>query len=184
MSIKEIEKEVRECKKCALYKTRINYVIGDGNIQSDIMLIGEAPGQQEDLQGKAFVGPSGKLLDKMLASIGLNRTKVYICNILKCRPPNNRNPLQDEKNACMDYLREQFKIMRPKIIVLLGSIACKAILSSDFSIMRHHGEVIEKKGVFFLPTFHPSALLRDVSKKKLAWYDLQVLQRLIEKSVD
>lgn len=179
MTINELVSQIKMCCKCELHQSRINVVVGGGNIHSNIMLIGEAPGAQEDKQGKVFVGPSGQLLDKMLSAIGLDRTKVYITNILKCRPPHNRNPLVQENNACMGYLREQFKIMRPKIIVLLGSIACKAIIAPDFSIMRHHGEIIERKGVFFVPTFHPSALLRDQSKKPLVWEDLKVLQRLI-----
>jgi uracil-DNA glycosylase family 4 len=116
----------------------------------------------------------------MLMSIGLDRSKVYICNIIKCRPPGNRNPARDEEDACMDYLREQYKIMRPKIVVLLGSVACKAVIKRDFSIMKNHGEVIKRSEVMFLPTFHPSALLRDPSKKILAWHDLQKLKRLIE----
>lgn len=178
MNINELEKLISNCRKCDLYKTRNNYVIGDGNINSDIMLIGEAPGKEEDKQGKAFVGPSGKLLDKILASIGLDRSKVYICNILKCRPPDNRNPHTEEQNACMDYLRHQFLIMRPKILILLGSIACKAIISPDFSIMRDHGKIIERKGVYILPTFHPSALLRDENKKILVWNDLKALNEI------
>ncbi|MGI6701182.1 MAG: uracil-DNA glycosylase [Christensenellales bacterium] len=180
MTIEELTDIVNNCSKCSLYKTRTNCVVGDGNINSPIMLIGEAPGEQEDLQGKAFVGKSGMLLDKMLMSIGLDRSKVYICNIIKCRPPGNRNPARDEEDACMDYLREQYKIMRPKIVVLLGSVACKAVIKRDFSIMKNHGEVIKRSEVMFLPTFHPSALLRDPSKKILAWHDLQKLKRLIE----
>ena len=183
MDIEELTKIINHCTKCELCKTRTNCVVGDGNIQSKIMLVGEAPGEQEDLQGKAFVGRSGRLLNKMLESINLDRTKLYICNILKCRPPKNRNPKPKEERACMDYLRDQFLIMRPKIILLLGSVACKAILSSDFSIMRQHGQVIEKKGVFFVPTFHPSALLRDPSKKQLTWNDLQVLKKLISEEL-
>jgi len=156
--------------------------VGDGNINSEIMLIGEGPGEKEDLQGKAFVGPSGKLLDKMLSAINLDRSKVYICNIVKCRPPKNRNPKPQEREACMDYLRRQFLIMKPKIVVLLGSVASKAIISPNFSIMAKHGKVVCKKGVYFLPTFHPSALLRDPSKKVLAWEDFKVLRELIEKN--
>jgi len=180
MTIEELESAVKTCDKCGLYRSRKNCVTGGGNIASKIMLIGESPGEQEDIQGKVFVGPSGKLLDKMLASVGLDRTKVYICNILKCRPPKNRNPKPEEENACMDFLRRQFLIMRPKIILLLGSVACKAILDKDFSVMKSHGEVVEKKGVRFIPTFHPSALLRDPSKKILAWNDLKILKKLIE----
>jgi DNA polymerase len=180
MTIEELETEINNCDKCGLCRSRNKTVTGGGNIESEIMLIGEAPGEQEDRQGKVFVGPSGVLLDKMLASIGLDRTKIYICNILKCRPPYNRNPMREEEKACIGYLREQFKIMRPKIIVLLGSVACKAIISPDFSVMRRHGEVIERKNVYFVPTFHPSALLRDESKKKLAWNDLKIIRGLFD----
>jgi DNA polymerase len=179
-TIEELEESINSCKRCALCETRTKCVVGGGNINSKVMLIGEAPGMQEDLSGKAFVGASGKLLDKMLESIGLDRNKVYICNIVKCRPPKNRNPSQSEVNACMDYLRYQFLIMKPKIIVLLGSVASKSIISKDFSIMKNHGKIIEKKGIFFLPTFHPSALLRDETKKALAWSDLLILQELIK----
>lgn len=180
ITMKDVEEAVKNCKKCMLYETRTNYVLGDGNLNSDIMIIGEAPGQQEDLQGRAFVGKSGKLLDKMLEAIHLDRNQVYICNILKCRPPHNRNPLQQEQNACMDYLRYQFLIMQPKYVLLLGSVACKAILEPSFSIMKNHGKIVERKGVVFVPTFHPSALLRDASKKQLAWEDLKVLRAKID----
>lgn len=152
---------------------------GDGNIRSKIMLIGEGPGEQEDLTGIAFVGKAGQLLDKMLKAIKLDRTQVYICNIVKCRPPKNRNPKPEEIESCMDYLRMQYKIMQPKVVLLLGSIACKAIIDEKFSIMKSHGEIIEKKGVKFLATFHPSALLRDESKKALAWEDLKKFRQLL-----
>lgn len=180
MRIEDIEDKVRTCRKCPLYNTRNKYVVGNGNLNSSIMLIGEAPGRQEDMQGKAFVGESGILLDKMLASIGLDRNDVYMSNVVKCRPPENRVPHKAEINACMDYLREQFLLIRPKIIVLLGSVASKAIISPDFSIMKNHGEVIERKGIYFIATFHPSALLRDPLKKPLAWEDLKKLKKFIE----
>ncbi|MDD3946576.1 MAG: uracil-DNA glycosylase [Clostridia bacterium] len=183
MTIEKLEIEITNCRKCDLYQTRTRCVIGGGNLDSDIMMIGEAPGEQEDRRGEVFVGPSGVLLDKMLAAIQLDRTKVYITNILKCRPPRNRTPHSKEITACMDYLREQFKLMRPKVIILLGSVACKAILSPDFSVMRHHGEITERKGVYFLPTFHPSALLRDESKKPLAYKDLLNLKALLEQKI-
>lgn len=179
-TIEELENYINHCQKCPLCKSRKNCVIGDGNIKSKIMLIGEAPGEQEDLSGKAFVGPAGKLLDKMLDAIGLDRNDVYITNILKCRPPRNRNPLPEEQKACMDFLRHQFVIMKPKYIVLLGSIASKAIIDKDFRITKQHGIPIKKGDIIFLPTFHPSALLRDPSKKPQAWQDLLVLKNLIE----
>lgn len=180
MDINELNQYVKNCTKCELYKTRTNTVIGDGNINSKIMLIGEGPGYQEDLTGTAFVGPAGQLLDKMLASIGLNREKVYICNIVKCRPPKNRNPKPKEIEACMDYLRMQYLIMKPKAVLLLGSIACKNILDKDFSIMKEHGKERILKDTIFMPTFHPSALLRNEDLKKPAWEDLKRFRTILE----
>ncbi len=181
MKISKLEQQVKDCQKCELYKSRNNIVLGGGEVKSKIMLVGEAPGAEEDRQGKVFVGASGKLLDKMLSSIGLDRSKVYITNILKCRPPSNRNPRASEKDACIEHLREQYRIIQPKIIVLLGGIACKAILEKDFSLMRSHGEVTERKGTYFIPTFHPSALLRNANLKPLAYQDLKILRDLIAK---
>lgn len=177
----ELEKEIKNCTKCKLCKTRTNVVVGDGNMGAKIMLIGEGPGENEDLTGVAFVGKAGQLLDKMLLSIGLDRKSVYICNIVKCRPPQNRNPEKDEVTACMDYLRKQYLIMKPKAVLLLGSIACKNILGENFSIMRSHGVEQIKKGVIFMPTFHPSALLRNPDLKKLAWHDLKRFRELLIK---
>lgn len=180
MTMDEISQYVKACHRCPLANTRTNTVTGDGNPQAKIMLIGEGPGEQEDLQGRAFVGKAGQLLDKMLASIGLDRTTVYICNIVKCRPPHNRNPLPQEVDACIDYLRAQYLAVRPQLIILLGSVACKALLDEHFSITRQHGVPIERKGVTFLPTFHPAALLRDESKKALAWEDLKIAKKFID----
>lgn len=179
-TMENLGEHIKTCEKCKLCKARTNAVLGDGNYKTKIMFIGEGPGEQEDLTGLAFVGKAGKLLDKMLASITLDRSKVYICNVVKCRPPGNRNPEDEEINACLEYLRHQYLIIKPRLIVLLGSIACKALLSKDFSITRQHGQVIDKKGVHFLPTFHPSALLRDESKKPLAWEDFKIIMKLIE----
>ncbi len=176
----ELEKEIKNCTKCRLCKTRTNVVVGDGNIRAKIMLIGEGPGENEDLTGVAFVGKAGQLLDKMLLSIGLDRKSTYICNIVKCRPPKNRNPQPDEVAACMDYLRKQYLIMKPKAVLLLGSIACKNILGESFSIMRSHGKEEVKKGVIFMPTFHPSALLRNENLKKLAWEDLKKFRKILK----
>ena len=140
------------CRKCRLWETRTNVVIGVGNRNADIMFVGEGPGQQEDLQGEPFVGPAGKLLDKMLASIGLDREKVYIANIVKCRPPGNRDPHDDEQEACMNYLRYQLMLVKPKIIVCLGRIAATAIIDKDFKITRQHGQWTERKGYWFIAT--------------------------------
>ena len=168
------------CRKCRLWETRTNVVIGAGNRNADIMFVGEGPGQQEDLQGEPFVGPAGKLLDKMLASIGLDREKVYIANIVKCRPPGNRDPHDDEQEACMNYLRYQLMLVKPKIIVCLGRIAATAIIDKDFKITRQHGQWTERKGYWFIATYHPSALLRDESKKRPAWEDLKLIRAKLD----
>ena len=168
------------CRKCRLWETRTNVVIGVGNRNADIMFVGEGPGQQEDLQGEPFVGPAGKLLDKMLASIGLDREKVYIANIVKCRPPGNRDPHDDEQEACMNYLRYQLMLVKPKIIVCLGRIAATAIIDKDFKITRQHGQWTERKGYWFIATYHPSALLRDESKKRPAWEELKLIRAKLD----
>mgnify|MGYP004534800927 FL=1 len=168
------------CRKCRLWETRTNVVIGVGNRNAYIMFVGEGPGQQEDLQGEPFVGPAGKLLDKMLASIGLDREKVYIANIVKCRPPGNRDPHDDEQEACMNYLRYQLMLVKPKIIVCLGRIAATAIIDKDFKITRQHGQWTERKGYWFIATYHPSALLRDESKKRPAWEDLKLIRAKLD----
>lgn len=172
-----LEGAVNCCKKCRLWEMRTNVVIGRGNPESDIMFIGEGPGQQEDLTGKAFVGAAGQLLDKMLASVGLSDREVYIANIVKCRPPGNRDPYEDEKEACMNYLRYQLMLVKPKIIVCLGRIAATSVISPDFKITRQRGEWIERKGYHIMATYHPSALLRDESKKRPAWEDFKEIKR-------
>ncbi|HIU34562.1 MAG TPA: uracil-DNA glycosylase [Candidatus Pullichristensenella excrementigallinarum] len=172
----EFYREIRECERCALYRGRLNVVPGEGNPRARLMLIGEGPGQQEDRMGRPFVGPSGELLTKMLHAIGLERSEVYICNIVKCRPPKNRNPEPEEAQACLPFLRMQVALVRPKIIVLLGKVACRWTLGEEISITRGHGVWHERKGVWFLPTFHPSALLRDPAKKADAWEDFQKLR--------
>ncbi len=171
-----LEGAVNSCKKCRLWEMRTNVVIGRGNPDSDIMFIGEGPGQQEDLTGKAFVGAAGQLLDRMLASVGLSEENVYIANIVKCRPPGNRDPLEDEKAACMNYLRYQLGLVRPKIIVCLGRIAATSIITPDFKITKQRGQWIERKGYHIMATYHPSALLRDESKKRPAWEDLKAIK--------
>ncbi|MDD4291503.1 MAG: uracil-DNA glycosylase [Clostridia bacterium] len=172
-TIEQLTELIDNCTLCELHKGKTHYVVGDGNIKSKIMFIGEGPGEQEDVSGVPFVGKAGQLLDKMLASIDLDREKVYICNVVKCRPPKNRNPQPEEIAACINYLRWQFTIMKPKIIVLLGSVACQALLDPKFSITKRHGEIIQVKKTLFIPTYHPAALLRDPAKKKEAWEDLK-----------
>jgi len=176
ISWEQLYDEIGACSKCRLCQTRSNVVPGEGDIRSDIMFIGEGPGRDEDMQGRPFVGRSGELLTRMIEAIGLKRSEVYICNIVKCRPPQNRNPEPDEAQACMNYLRAQFALVRPKIIVLLGKVACRYTLNEEISVMREHGHWYERKGVYFMPTFHPSALLRDPAKKRDAWDDFQKIR--------
>ena len=176
ISWEQLYDEIGACNKCRLCQTRSNVVPGEGDVNADIMFIGEGPGRDEDLQGRPFVGRSGELLTRMIEAIGLKRSEVYICNIVKCRPPQNRNPEVDEAQACMNYLRAQFALVRPKIIVLLGKIACRYTLNAEISVMREHGRWYERKGVYFMPTFHPSALLRDPTKKRDAWEDFQKIR--------
>ena len=172
---------VEACDACRLCAHIRNKVPGQGDPHADLMFIGEGPGADEDRQGLAFVGRAGQLLTKMIAAMGYTREQVYICNIVKCRPPENRVPEADEAAACMPFLREQFLLVRPKVIVLLGSTAAKNVLGDHIRITRDRGKWVEKKGVYFMPTYHPSALLRDESKKKDAWQDLKaVMQKLKE----
>ncbi len=164
------------CQKCDLWQTRTNVVIGKGNKNADIMFIGEGPGEQEDLQGYPFVGPAGQLLDKMLGAINLTVDDVYIANVVKCRPPHNRDPKEEEQQACMNYLRYQFKLVEPKIVVCLGRIAAQAIIDKDFRITKQRGQWFERKGYWFTATYHPSALLRDAEKKRPAWEDFKSIR--------
>ena len=154
-------------------------VFGVGDRQADVLFIGEGPGQQEDLRGEPFVGPAGQLLDRMLAVIDLDRTRVYIANIVKCRPPRNRDPLPEEQDACIGYLRAQTALLRPKIIVCLGRIAAMRIIDKDFRITRQHGQWTERAGVHMMALYHPSALLRDPSKRPETFVDLKSLQAKI-----
>ena len=166
-------RQVEACGLCPLHEGIRHKVPGQGDEHAPLMLIGEGPGQVEDEEGLAFVGPAGQLLTRMLAAISLPRDRVYICNIVKCRPPNNRVPEPAEAEACRLHLRNQFALVRPKVIVLLGSTAARSILGPEIRITRDRGQWYERKGVWFMPTFHPSALLRDPSKKREAWDDFQ-----------
>lgn len=162
-----------DCHRCPLGQGRTNLVFGVGNPQAEILFVGEGPGEQEDLRGEPFVGKAGILLDKMLACIGLSRKEnVYIANIVKCRPPQNRDPLPEERAACLPYLREQTRLIRPKIIVCLGKVAATTLIDPNFSIMRSHGVWYERKGFWMMATFHPAALLRNENLKRDAYQDL------------
>lgn len=172
--------EISKCQRCPLYSTRNNVVPGEGNPESPILFVGEGPGQEEDRQGRPFVGPAGQLLDKMLASIGLDRTNAYIANIVKCRPPQNRVPEEEEAALCLPFLRKQFSVIKPKIVVCLGATAAKYLIDRNIRITRDRGNWYEKMGCSFIATFHPSALLRDVTKKKDAWEDMKKIKEKLD----
>ena len=177
----ELEEVVKQCRKCRLCETRKNVVFGVGNREADIMFIGEGPGADEDAQGEPFVGKAGKLMNMAFDMLGIKREEVYIANIVKCRPPNNRNPQDDEAENCLDYLRNQVILVKPKIIVLLGSTALKNILGNEYGITATRGKWIEKGGITYMPTWHPAALLRDENKKIDFIKDLkQVIKRYNE----
>ena len=180
-NFEELEEQIKDCKKCKLCNNRNNIVLGEGNKNATVMLIGEGPGADEDAQGIPFVGKAGKLMNQAFRGLGIKREELYIANVVKCRPLNNRNPEDDEINSCLDYLREQVILVRPKIIVLLGSVALKAILGKEYSITSSRGKWIEKKGIMYMPTFHPAALLRDETKKISFWKDLQEVKKQYEK---
>ena len=175
----ELQSECCQCRACALADTRKNVVFGVGSTEAEVLFIGEGPGANEDEQGLPFVGAAGRLLDDMLAMIGLTRESVYITNIVKCRPPHNRDPLNTEKDACIGYLRRQVAMMRPKIIVCLGRIAAAELIKPDFKITQEHGQFFEKRGVQMMALYHPAALLRDSSKKPETFVDLKALQAKI-----
>ena len=172
-----LEQKTLSCTACGLCETRHNVVFGVGNRDTDVLFVGEGPGEQEDLQGEPFVGPAGKLLDDMLSILDLDRSSnCYIANIVKCRPPRNRDPLETEQEACIGYLRNQVALIKPKIIVCLGRIAAKKLIDPDFRITRQHGQWFRRGDFWMMATFHPSALLRDVSKRPEAFDDLMALR--------
>ncbi len=181
-NLEELEKIVEKCNKCELCKNRTNSVFGTGNINADIMFIGEGPGADEDMEGIPFVGKAGKLMNQAFIGLGINRENVYIANIVKCRPPNNRVPSKQEAMICMDYLRNQVLLIKPKIIVLLGNTALKNIIGENYGITSSRGKWIEKKGIKYMPTFHPAALLRDESKKLDFWKDIELVKKEAEKN--
>lgn len=171
-NMETLRQQCMQCRKCRLGATRTNVVFGVGPVPSPIVFVGEGPGQQEDLQGEPFVGAAGKLLDEMLSIIDLGRHNCYIANIVKCRPPQNRDPMQDEQDACIGYLNEQLALLQPKIIICLGRIAAMRLIKEDFRITREHGQWFSKDGVEYTAIYHPSALLRDTSKRPDTFTDL------------
>ncbi len=201
MTLSELKNECLTCTKCELSNTRTNVVFGTGNANADVMFIGEAPGMNEDLEGTPFVGRSGKLLDGFLETIGLSRDDVYIANIIKCRPPENRDPTPKEQQLCIDYLRKQISLIKPKILVCLGRIAAQKIIGRSIMVTKDHGKFFEKSEMFcekdemfceksemlfekssmlFLPTFHPAAILRNPKNKPLALEDFAIIEKKLE----
>ena len=177
----ELKENCLNCLKCSLCEVRSNIVIGVGNPCEKVMFIGEGPGRNEDLKGEPFVGAGGQLLDKYLAAVDLDRrTNIYIANIVKCRPPQNRDPLQEEQEACMDWLRNQTALLRPKIIVCLGRIAAMRIIKPDFKITREHGQFFKKGNIYMTATLHPAALLRNPAQKPAAFDDFLKLRDKID----
>ena len=182
MDWETLEQTCLHCTRCGLCETRTNVVFGVGRHNADVMFVGEGPGEQEDLQGEPFVGPAGKLLDDMMSIIDLDRTNCYIANIVKCRPPQNRDPLETEQDACIIYLRNQVALIKPKIIVCLGRIAAKRLIDPEYRITRQHGTWVQKGGVWMTAIYHPSALLRDVSKRPETFDDLLSLRDKIRET--
>jgi len=181
LSWEQLEKECRACTKCSLHTTRTNVVFGTGNRQSEVLFIGEGPGENEDQQGVPFVGRGGKLLDDMLSIIGLYREKnIFIANTVKCRPPNNRDPHTDEREACKYWLESQIDLLNPKIIVCLGRIAAGEIIGRDFKISRDHGKWYEKGTAKIMALYHPAALLRDPNRRPETFVDLKELEKMIK----
>ncbi len=175
-SWQKLQAACEQCRSCSLWEGRTHLVFGDGNPEAKLMLVGEGPGEQEDLQGIPFVGPAGKLLDQMLEIIDLTRRDYYIANIVKCRPPRNRDPLAEEQEACMVWLRQQIALAEPKIILCLGRIAAQRLIDPDYRISREHGQWVQREGVWLSAIYHPSALLRDVGKRPETFDDLLSLR--------
>lgn len=180
MSWEELKKECFSCNKCDLAHSRTNVVMGRGTPDAEILFVGEGPGEQEDLQGQPFVGAAGKTLDLVLDACMISPEDYYIANVVKCRPPNNRNPLESEALSCLPYLRMQFALIKPQIIVCLGKISSQYLISRDIQITRDRGHWVNKKGYYFMPTFHPAALLRDSSKKLPFWEDIMKVKELLD----
>jgi len=178
-NLEELRRDCLQCTRCPLCETRHNVVFGVGPENAEVMLIGEGPGENEDLQGEPFVGAAGQFLDEMLSIIGLSRRNCYIANIVKCRPPHNRDPLNAEQENCREWLTAQLQLISPKIIVCLGRIAAMQFIRPDFRITREHGQWTEIDGTWRMAMYHPSALLRDVDKRPETFRDLKSLQRMV-----
>lgn len=180
MEWSELEAACASCRLCPLGATKTKSVFGTGNRSADLMFVGEAPGEREDATGIPFVGAAGQLFDKYLAAVGIDREDVYIANILKCRPPHNRDPQPEEGDACISYLREQVKLIRPRIIVCLGRISASRLIKPDFRITKEHGVFVQKGAFLMTAVYHPSALLRDPSKKEDMYRDMKAIRQRLD----
>ena len=174
-----LARDVTACTRCPLHRTRTHPVVGDGSLEATLVFVGEAPGREEDLQGQPFVGAAGRLLTKMIEAMGMTRQEVYICNVLKDRPPGNRTPLPEEMDACLPFLRAQLALLQPRVICTLGAVATRALLGPGMSIMKLRGQVRAYEGVPLVPTLHPAYLLRNPAAKRLAWEDLKKIKGLL-----
>ncbi|UZJ41113.1 uracil-DNA glycosylase [Prosthecochloris sp. SCSIO W1101] len=174
--LNDLYEQSKDCTKCRLAETRNNFVFGEGNPKTQIVVIGEAPGAEEDAQGRPFVGRSGKLLDKILEAIGFSREDVFICNIIKCRPPENRNPNLDEIQSCMPWLKIQLQLIKPKILLLLGRVAANTVLDNRQSMANLRGRILRWNGYDVIVTYHPAALLRNPNWKRHCWEDVKMLR--------
>lgn len=178
--LEQLREECQSCTACPLCQTRTNLVFGVGNPAAELMFVGEAPGEQEDKTGTPFVGRAGQLLDRFLFAVDIDRSDVYIANILKCRPPKNRDPLPAEEDACIEYLREQVRIIRPKIIVCLGRIAAMRLIRSDYKITKEHGRWVERGSFLMTAVYHPAALLRDPRKNEDMLRDMKSIRQKLD----
>lgn len=181
--LQKVAREVQECKACSLYRFRNKVVVGEGNFNAEVVFVGEAPGEEEDIQGRPFVGAAGKLLGRIIGAMGFRREDVYIANVLKCRPPANRTPKPQEVEACQHFLMEQLRAVSPRIIVCLGSVATSALLGSQESITRIRGKMRQWEGIALMPTYHPSYLLRYPERKKEVWEDMKKVLSFLGKSI-
>lgn len=181
MTWEELESKERICTKCDLCQTRRQVLLGKGNKEAALMIVAEAPGEQEDIQGVPFVGRSGTVLDAVFEKVGMTREEIYITNIVKCHPPKNRNPKEEERELCLDWLRQELMLIQPKIICCLGKVAAERLIHPDFKITKEHGTFFLKNHYLFMATFHPSAILRDPSKKEAIEQDFTRIQKQLEK---
>jgi len=181
VALRELQRDVETCTRCPFLKDRTKPVFGEGDPDAQLVFVGEAPGREEDLQGRPFVGAAGQLLTKMIEAMGFTRDAVYICNVVKSRPPGNRTPLPEEVEICKPYLEKQLAIIRPRVICALGSVAAKALLGPDIAITQVRGHVLDYEGTALVPTFHPAYLLRNPDAKKLVWQDLKRVKQVLEK---